>query len=99
MPELPEVETIARQLDGVISGKKIASADVLRRVSFQGDEKELIGKGIEKVDRHAKMLVWHLKNFEKVVMIHLKMTGQLIYDRKRDVGSEAHTLVGGHPSE
>ncbi len=99
MPELPEVETVAKQLNGVIQGKKIIGVEVLRRVSFQGDEKELLGKEIERIDRHAKMIVWHIEGLDKVVMIHLKMTGQLIYDSKKSIGSEKHTIVGGHPSE
>lgn len=98
MPELPEVETIARQLDGVIRGREIKKVEILRKVSFQGDCDELLGKTISRVDRHAKMIVWHIKDFDKVVMIHLKMTGQLIYDNKKAVGSDKHTVVGGHPT-
>lgn len=99
MPELPEVETIARQLNKEIKGKRIEEVGVLRRVSFQGDEKQLVGKTIAKIDRHAKMIVWHLEDFSKVVMIHLKMTGQLIFDSKTAVGKEKHTVVGRHPTE
>ncbi len=99
MPELPEVETIARQLDKVLRGKKIEKVDVLRKVSFQGDPERLIGSTVEKIDRHAKVIVWHLRDSDFVVMIHLKMTGQLVFDEKRGVGSQNHAVVGGHPSE
>jgi formamidopyrimidine-DNA glycosylase len=99
MPELPEVETIARQLDGVINNQEIEKVDVLKNVSFQGNPRELEGKTIEKIDRHAKMIIWHIKNLDKVVMIHLKMTGQLIFDSKKNVGSTQHTVVGGHPTD
>lgn len=92
MPELPEVETIARQLDRAISGKEISEIEVLRSNSFQGNKEDLIGKKIEKIDRHGKVLVWHFKSFGDVIQIHLKMTGQLIYD------SKAHRIVGGHPT-
>ncbi len=93
MPELPEVETIARQLDKVITNKKIERVEVLERKSFFGDARELEGRKIVKVDRHSKMIVWHLDNEEVVVMIHLKMTGQLVWR------SGNKQVVGGHPSE
>jgi formamidopyrimidine-DNA glycosylase len=99
MPELPEVETIVRQLDGAIKGKKISKVEVLRDRMFVGNPDYLVGRKIEKVDRHAKMIVWHISGGDRVVMIHLKMTGQLIYDGKNSVGKENHTVVGGHPTE
>src|SRR3989344_6382992 len=109
MPELPEVETIARQLDQVIVGKKIAKVVVLSTKSFLGDSRELIGKKIDKVDRHAKMVVWHLDDAGRSVMIHLKMTGQLVWrpaaagrpkkDNIKEGEYKGRQVVGGHPSE
>lgn len=93
MPELPEVETIARQLDKTLVGKKISKVEVLGAKSFIGDPEDLIGKKINKVDRHAKMLVLHLDAPEPIVMVHLKMTGQLVWRK------DGKQLVGGHPSE
>lgn len=104
MPELPEVETIARQLDLVLEGKKISGLKVLRQVSFSGKEKDVIGQTIAKVDRHAKMVVVHLARSNWVLMIHLKMTGQLIWRPKGSDGNpedgqyNGKQVVGGHPS-
>lgn len=92
MPELPEVETIARQLDKIISGKKVEGITVLRAKSFSGKEKNLIGKTIISVDRRSKMILFSFKNFSHKIVIHLKMTGQLIYL------SGTHRVVGGHPT-
>src|SRR3989344_9562936 len=92
MPELPEVETIVRELDRVLSGKKITAVSVLRAKSFIGDEKELVGKTIESVERRSKMTVVGFKNYPQQLVIHLKMTGQLIYL------SGTHRVVGGHPT-
>ena len=71
MPELPEVETIVRELDRVLSGKKITAVSVLRAKSFIGDEKELVGKTIESVERRSKMTVVGFSHYPKKLVIHL----------------------------
>jgi len=92
MPELPEVETITRQLERVLVGKKIAKVEVLRQRSFSGTENELIGKRVKSIERRAKMMAIGFENYEYLLIIHLKMTGQLIYL------SGNHRVVGGHPT-
>jgi formamidopyrimidine-DNA glycosylase len=92
MPELPEVETISGQLNQTLSGKTIKSVNVFSDKSFQGNAKQLVGRKIMAVDRHAKMVVFHLDIDRFLVLIHLKMTGQLVW-RKR-----ARQIAGGHPS-
>lgn len=92
MPELPEVETIVRELDQVLPGKKITTVSVLRAKSFGGNEKELAGKEILAVERRSKMTVIKFKQWDKLLVVHLKMTGQLIYL------SGTHRVVGGHPT-
>ncbi len=92
MPELPEVETIARELDKVLPGKKIVGVEVRRAKSFVGNSKELVGVTIDRVDRRAKMTIIGFRSFDKVLVVHLKMTGQLIYL------SGNHRVVGGHPT-
>lgn len=92
MPELPEVETVRRQLSEVVVGKRIIGVEVLRRKSFLGDESYLVGKEIGEVKRKAKVLEFEFVGASKVLVCHLKMTGQLVYvsDKKR--------VVGGHPT-
>ncbi len=92
MPELPEVETIVRELNQILSGKKIEAVSVLRERSFVGDKKELTGRVIEKVQRRAKMTIIRFREWDKLLVIHLKMTGQLIYL------SGSHRVAGGHPT-
>lgn len=92
MPELPEVETIRRQLNEVLPGKVVQSVQVLREKSFSGDENEVIGWTIDRVERKAKVLEMYFGNQEKMVITHLKMTGQLIY-----VDGDKR-IVGGHPT-
>ena len=92
MPELPEVETIRRQLNEVLVGKKIKRVEVLREKSFGGDPKKLVGWEVSRVGRKSKLIEIYFKNKEEVVIVHLKMTGQLVFvDGKKRV-------VGGHPT-
>jgi formamidopyrimidine-DNA glycosylase len=99
MPELPEVETIAKQLRKVIVGKEIEDIQILREKSFGGDSKSLLGKKVTGVFRRAKVLGFEVGE-EKRVIVHLKMTGQLIW-RPKDWSSKnrSYEIVGGHPSE
>ena len=92
MPELPEVETISKQLDGVLSGRKITKVEVLRSKSFSGNSSDLVGKTIGGVTRRSKMLAVTFRNWDRLLVVHLKMTGQLIYL------SGSHRVVGGHPT-
>lgn len=92
MPELPEVETIARQLDEVLVGQKVVKIEIFRTKSFSGNKDELRGKVVEGISRRAKMMAISFRNSDKLLVVHLKMTGQLIYL------SGNHRVVGGHPT-
>lgn len=78
MPELPEVETIKKGLQKTIAGKIIVNVKILHKKSFQGNKKNIINKKVIGVDRRAKLLIIKLSG-NKYLLIHLKMTGQLIY--------------------
>lgn len=78
MPELPEVEIIKRGLESRIIGKKIANVDVRVAKIFQGQKEDVVGAKISKIERRAKMIVVDLNN-NKSLLIHLKMTGQLVF--------------------
>lgn len=93
MPELPEVETIVRDLAGHIAGKKIQKLEVLNKGSVNLApatlKKKLEGQKVKEVVRRAKNII--LKLEKDYLVVHLKMTGQLVWrDGKR-------TLAGGHP--
>lgn len=82
MPELPEVETIKNQLSRLIVGKKIANVQILLpkliKLSASRFKKIIVGAKIIEIGRRAKILIIELNN-GWTVLIHLKMTGQLIY--------------------
>lgn len=91
MPELPEVETIVRRLSQVLLGKTIHLLEPLHSKSVQGDPSVVAGASIENVDRRAKIILMSLSS-SHTLLIHLKMTGQLIYQ------DQDFRLGGGHPT-
>lgn len=80
MPELPEVETICRQLNKVLAGQRIRS--------LQGCSLKVEGKKILGVRRKAKMIIIELSEGVSL-LIHLKMTGQLIYNGQKNKHTRA----------
>ena len=99
MPELPEVEIIKRGLEQRVIGKKIVDIEVRLDKMFQGKKEDIIGAKVEKIRRWAKMLEIGLSG-GKSILIHLKMTGQLVYREKAE-GVEEGKLEfrGGHPEK
>lgn len=78
MPELPEVETIKRFLEKKLLGQTITDIQILTPKSFPADPKLVIGQTIRSFNRLGKQLSIHLSN-QLILLIHLKMTGQLVY--------------------
>src|SRR5436190_8624527 len=82
MPELPEVETIRRQLEPEVTAKRIMGADVLderwtRPESPRAVERVLAGRTIEAVERRGKYLLLRLEG-DRTLAMHLRMTGNLL---------------------
>ncbi len=78
MPELPEVETIRRQLEKAILNKKITKIEVLSRKQFPQSPKLVLNEKIIGVERRAKILIFRLSHGKNLVA-HLKLTGQFIW--------------------
>jgi formamidopyrimidine-DNA glycosylase len=87
VPELPEVETIVREIAPQLAGAKSARAelrktDVLREVTKPRLIKALQGNTIEQVYRRAKHIVFRLSSGHRMI-IQPRMTGSVIvYERK-----------------
>ncbi|MFA5076084.1 MAG: bifunctional DNA-formamidopyrimidine glycosylase/DNA-(apurinic or apyrimidinic site) lyase [Patescibacteria group bacterium] len=94
MPELPEVETIVRELNQKIKGKKIKTIEVhiakMINLSVAVFRKKIVGATIRNIRRRAKIIIIDLGKADFVI-VHLKMTGQLIYQAK-----SGQLIVGGH---
>jgi formamidopyrimidine-DNA glycosylase len=84
MPELPEVETIRRQLAPALDGRTIVDAAILDHRWTRPDppgptEEQLRGARIVSVGRVGKYLVWELSE-DRHLLMHLRMTGTLLFD-------------------
>lgn len=112
MPELPEVETIRRGLEKRIVGLKVTAVEVLCEKSFVGCASEVVGREVERLRRYGKALIIDLTGGVSL-MVHLRMTGQLIFDGEnggKDGSDETKEIsastengtarfAAGHPSE
>lgn len=82
MPELPEVETIRRDLNKELRGREIIKLKFydwpnMLKPSPEAIAKAIKGKKIHDFGRRAKLLLMHLDDHGTTIAIHLKMTGQL----------------------
>jgi formamidopyrimidine-DNA glycosylase len=104
MPELPEVESLRRSLLPYVKGQKIVNIHVklAKLVSGKGTkrfndakkqkdfEEGLKNLRILDIQRRAKNLIFFLEDNKKL-LVHLKMTGQLVYKQNDQL------VLGGHP--
>ena len=83
MPELPEVETIARGLGPRLRGRVVASVELLHRPLLRhGGPNALAalrGRAVLGVRRRGKMLLIELEG-GRTLVFHLKMTGQFLFE-------------------
>ena len=97
MPELPEVETIRRQLDALILGRNVTSltASWDKTLNWWGvDEQQVSGHQVDSVSRRGKVIIIALSS-ETSMLIHLRMTGQLLLDENRDLeGRLTRAVIG-----
>lgn len=95
MPELPEVETVRRGLHELIIGHVIKTVTNDTAKGFPNDKQTvasfMINSSIVDVRRRAKVLMIDLST-NYTLVIHLKMTGQLVYVGKTRFGA-------GHPND
>ncbi|HEU4631713.1 MAG TPA: bifunctional DNA-formamidopyrimidine glycosylase/DNA-(apurinic or apyrimidinic site) lyase [Gemmatimonadaceae bacterium] len=105
MPELPETETIARDLDASVRGHTIVGVtvtrpDVLRHVTPQQLADRIAGARIERCWRRAKLVVLDLSTGDRLV-VQPRFTGALLLDagqlpeRERAYSTLALTLDDG----
>lgn len=96
MPELPEVETIRRDLENQLLNKKITDIDIMHKKTVRNSPafftRNLKGRHIRAVQRVGKLVIFEISN-NSYLLVHLKMTGQLIYKKGSTV------VAGGHSDE
>jgi len=92
MPELPEVETIKRDLNALVNKKIVAFKLLSPKTASHSAaffKKSLVGQKLIDIQRRGKLLILVMQN-GLYLLIHLKMTGQLIYQ------SRETKIIGGH---
>ncbi|HEX6575628.1 MAG TPA: bifunctional DNA-formamidopyrimidine glycosylase/DNA-(apurinic or apyrimidinic site) lyase [Gemmatimonadaceae bacterium] len=98
MPELPETETIARDLNASIAGARIESVrvtrpDVLREVGKTAFARRITGAAIVQSWRRAKLIVTDLSNHDRIV-VQPRFTGAMIVeDRTTDPSILAYSTM------
>jgi len=97
MPELPEVETVRRDLARGLAGKRIKQVEILNAGSLKGVTparftRETVGRRFARFGRRGKYLILHLDTGQALV-VHLKMTGVLQYQQKGDSLPKAARII------
>lgn len=103
MPELPEVETVARQLSAALCGARIAEVTVFDGKLAHCELETLLGHRFEAVGRIGKQvaLVLQRAKRERVLLVHLRMSGRLLWQpsapQQRVVAPDQllHSKLGG----
>jgi formamidopyrimidine-DNA glycosylase len=105
MPELPEVETVRSGLHALLPGRSVEAVEFDWPKSFPNAttnvEQFLVGARITNVRRRAKVLFIDLSTKYSLV-IHLKMTGQLVFQSKTErfgAGHPSDSLIGELPDK
>ena len=94
MPELPEVETVRRQIAPVLEGATIVDAEIVdprltRPVEPGLVAGALVGERIAEVDRRGKYLLIRLAS-GRTLVVHLRMTGSLRHAPSGGLPEDAH---------
>jgi formamidopyrimidine-DNA glycosylase len=101
VPELPEVETIRRDLDRELAGRRIDTVVATGRRSLRRYDdldafvRELLGQTVEAVGRRGKYLLMQLGTDRRALVVHLGMSGQLLLvPPDHAVVAHTHVVLG-----
>jgi formamidopyrimidine-DNA glycosylase len=88
MPELPEVETIRRRLAALVEGRTLRALEILdprwcAPLAPQALSDALQSRPLRRLSRRGKYLIWEAAG-EVFLLMHLRMTGTLLYDAPPD---------------
>jgi formamidopyrimidine-DNA glycosylase len=98
MPELPEIETIKRQLEKRLIGQELVAIKQLHAKSLHGNPNQVLSKKIIGIKRFGKMLVLDVEGNQDIA-IHFKMSGQLILESSgKQKAISKNRIAGGHPT-
>lgn len=95
MPELPEVETIRQDLLQKVINKKIIDVEILHKKTVRNNERSFLSilknNKIKNIKRTGKLIIFELVDGNNFLLVHLKMTGQLIYKKGGQITAGGHS--------
>ena len=104
MPELPEVETIKNDLKRKILKKKIKRVDLRLKKIVKSSVKDFVTilekSSFQNIKRRGKLLIFRVETKQclvsttKYLIIHLRMTGQLVYRKGKKITAGGHSDGG-----
>ncbi len=94
MPELPEVETVVRQLDAAVAGRRLLAIEVIDEKLDELESSAAAATRVLGVRRVGKRVVFDLarprrRSADLHLVVHLRMTGRLLFRRGR-IGEVRH---------
>jgi formamidopyrimidine-DNA glycosylase len=103
LPELPEVETIRRQLAPLVEGRRLLHVEILdprwsRPLAPEELADALVGRRVERLERRGKYLLWRLAD-EVFLAQHLRMTGAVLCEPKPEPAHVRVRIELGAPSK
>lgn len=96
MPELPEIETLARGLRATLLGRTIHALELRRADIFTGADPAVLGQArVVAFQRAGKYMIadLHTAAGNWQLMVHLGMTGQLIWHAGDELPSHTHAIL------
>jgi len=99
VPELPEVETITRDLNKTVKGLKITGIwtdwkKIIKNQSYEKFVKQAKNKKILGAKRRGKYILINLEK-NKTIIIHQKISGHLLYGKWKIINGEIKSLIKG----
>ena len=97
MPELPEVETIVKDLAPVLKGAKFSGIEIFNKNTVVGkvaDFAVIFGRKVSSVERRGKFIIIFFDN-DYVVTVHLRMTGRLLVSAEGNLKYERARMTFG----
>jgi formamidopyrimidine-DNA glycosylase len=96
LPELPEVETLCRQLNAAITGLTVRSISTLDTAKL-ADFSDRAGRQVKDVRRQGKHIVLRFDDDENMI-VHLRMTGRFLWQTDTDEPLKHVRMIMGFPA-
>ena len=96
MPELPEVETVRKTLQPLVTNHKIIFVDVFMDKIIKTSNKhtfvnQIVGQTINNIQRNGKLLIFILDDY--ALLSHLRMEGKYYYQKQNTPTNWKHILL------